>query len=336
MPNEPEMMPSARSKERDLERARRREALKRQRRVALAVLVAIAALVAVTVFFISSGSSGTNNQLRRQQAAAAAKQAALQKARADRAQQASDPASWPSDARTVLAGLTTMISSKSAVQEKSAAAQYAAQGLPLYCGGSKGRYIALTFDDGPGPYTHLALKILADAHVKATFFLVGQNVGPWSIMARDERLAGNAVGIHTWSHPSLTGLPRAQAISQLASTRTAIVQAEAGRAILMRPPYGNRNAAVDAIIRKLGLVDVLWSIDSADSQGADWRGIARNVLSAVKPGSIILMHENRGQTIRALKYKILPALKRRGFIPVTIPELLVLDPPTPGSQSYCY
>ena len=71
-------------------------------------------------------------------------------------------------------------------------------------------------------------------------------------------------------------------------------------------------------------------------QGADWRGIAHNVLSAVKPGAIILMHDNRGQTIRALKYKILPAPKRRGFIPVTIPELLALDPPTPGSQDYCW
>jgi peptidoglycan/xylan/chitin deacetylase (PgdA/CDA1 family) len=76
------------------------------------------------------------------------------------------------------------------------------------------------------------------------------------------------------------------------------------------------------------MLDVLWSIDSLDSQGADWNEIAKQVLGNVRTGSIVLFHENRGQTIRALKFKILPALRKRGFRTVTIPQLLVLDPPS--------
>ena len=79
------------------------------------------------------------------------------------------------------------------------------------------------------------------------------------------------------------------------------------------------------------MFQVLWSIDSRDSEGADWRGITKRVLSNVRSGSIVLLHENRGQTIRALKFHILPELARRRFKTVTIPELLALDPPS-GEQ----
>jgi len=104
-----------------------------------------------------------------------------------------------------------------------------------------------------------------------------------------------------------------------------------GRSNLFRPPYGAHNASADRQARALGMLQVLWSIDSRDSEGADWRGITKRVLSNVRSGSIVLLHENRGQTIRALKFHILPELARRRFKTVTIPELLALDPPS-GEQ----
>jgi hypothetical protein len=76
------------------------------------------------------------------------------------------------------------------------------------------------------------------------------------------------------------------------------------------------------------MVEVLWSIDSLDSQGADWNGITKEVLNNVRTGSVVLFHENRGQTIRALKFNILPALHKRGFKTVSVPQLLALDPPS--------
>ncbi|MGD0652147.1 MAG: polysaccharide deacetylase family protein, partial [Verrucomicrobiia bacterium] len=170
-----------------------------------------------------------------------------------------------------------------------------------------------------------------------TFFLIGRVVRPWAGRARAEVAAADAVGIHTWSHKALTELRRPQIFGQIKRAGATIFDVTRRQPALLRPPYGDRNAQVDRIARRLGLVEVLWSIDSGDSQGKNWRGIAAEVLGNVRPGSIILLHDNRGQAVRALKYLILPGLKKRGYIPVTIPELLVLDPPPlDGGQFWCW
>jgi peptidoglycan/xylan/chitin deacetylase (PgdA/CDA1 family) len=200
-------------------------------------------------------------------------------------------------------------------------------GLPVFCGGPRGRDVALTFDDGPGPYTSLALRILRRAHARATFFLVGHNLARWPDLPRQE-LELAALGDHTWTHPDLLLLPRSQMESQLATTQGAVARAGDRRVQLFRPPYGAHDAAVDAETHRLGMLEVLWSVDSADSAGANYEQIQRLVLHRIRPGSIVLMHENRGQTIRALKFFILPALRRRGLHPVTVPELMVSDPPS--------
>ena len=75
------------------------------------------------------------------------------------------------------------------------------------------------------------------------------------------------------------------------------------------------------------MVEILWSIDSGDSIGGDFHAIAARVRAAVRPGSIILMHENRGQTIRALR-SLLPYLRRRRLQTATVPELLAANPPS--------
>jgi peptidoglycan/xylan/chitin deacetylase (PgdA/CDA1 family) len=75
------------------------------------------------------------------------------------------------------------------------------------------------------------------------------------------------------------------------------------------------------------MIEVIWDVDSADSAGADKYGIAANVIRALRPGAIVLMHENRGQTIQAL-HRILPALRRRHLRAVPVSELLERDPPS--------
>jgi peptidoglycan-N-acetylglucosamine deacetylase len=200
------------------------------------------------------------------------------------------------------------------------------RGLPLYCGAGRGRYLALTFDDGPGVYTRLAIRILHQAKARATFFVVGRNLARWPRLILSEERLGE-VGDHTWTHSFLPGLAAPAVRTELRRTQRAIEQT--GRRVLFfRPPYGGRNAVVDATARSLKMVEVLWSVDSLDWKGANWRQIAANVMNNIRPGSIVLMHENRGQTIRALKYLILPGLRARHFVTVTIPQLLALDPPT--------
>jgi peptidoglycan/xylan/chitin deacetylase (PgdA/CDA1 family) len=202
----------------------------------------------------------------------------------------------------------------------------AALGLPVYCAGHRGHLVALTFDDGPGPYTRLALDKLRRHHLRATFFIVGRNIPLVPGITRRERAIG-AVGDHTFTHPLLTALPPVTAEEEILRTRLALERSSGGPVTLFRPPYGGHDATIDAIARQLGMVQVLWTVDSGDSLGADYAGIARNVIRGMHPGAIILMHENRGQTIRAL-LPIFAALARRHLRAASVPQLLSQDPPS--------
>jgi peptidoglycan/xylan/chitin deacetylase (PgdA/CDA1 family) len=211
--------------------------------------------------------------------------------------------------------------------ETAAVRRFARLGLPVFCGGTRRPMVALTFDDGPGAYTPLALKILRQAHVKATFFLVGRNLARFPGMAARTSRMG-ALGDHTWTHPMLPAMTPATVEREIGSTQAAISR-DSGRHVgLFRPPYGARNGVVDTTARRLGMAQIVWNVDSGDSLGANWAGIARNVKHGLRPGSVVLMHENRGQTIRALKFVILPYLRKRDIELVTVPRLLAADPPT--------
>jgi len=199
-------------------------------------------------------------------------------------------------------------------------------GRPIYCGGPRGNEVALTFDDGPGPYTRLVLNKLRKHRAHATFFIVGRNIPLVPGATRRERAQG-AVGDHTFTHPVLTALSRAGAEREIAGTRTALRRSSGGPVFLFRPPYGARSTMIDSIVRANGMLEILWTVDSADSLGADYAQIERNVIGGLRAGSIILMHENHGQTVRALP-NIFAALRRRHLRAVSVPTLLTDDPPS--------
>jgi len=201
-------------------------------------------------------------------------------------------------------------------------------GLPVYCAGGRRRTVALTFDDGPGPYTRLALKELHAAGAHATFFLVAKSIRSYPVWPRREA-NGASLGDHTATHVLLPVLARDAmrhqiAVGQGVASRSAHVPIR-----LFRPPYGAFDRDVTRTARRLGMVEIIWSVDSGDSIGGNFHAISARVRRAVRPGAIVLFHENRGQTIRALR-SILPLLHRRGLRSVTVPELLAADPPTPA------
>jgi peptidoglycan/xylan/chitin deacetylase (PgdA/CDA1 family) len=102
-----------------------------------------------------------------------------------------------------------------------------------------------------------------------------------------------------------------------------------------RPPYGATGPAVNRLGRTLGMVPVLWSVDSRDWQMPGTKAIVRRVLANVKPGSIVLMHDGGGdrqETLRALP-TILRALKKRHLQPVTLSQLLAHVPPPSAFSS---
>ena len=306
-------------KQREIERARRRRRLRRERQAAaLAVALVLAGLLGLVVLFLSGGDT--------------LPPALTQSARTSTPKKVAHET--PVAAAPWLTALAAVIDKATHLGEKGALDRFVARGKPVYCGGSHGRYVALTFDDGPGAYTQLALSILRKRHVRATFFLVGSNVPSREGLARQELGDYAALGVHAWVHKPLDRLGPKKIRDQIVWTRNAIARATGAKVHIFRPPYGARNARVDRVARRLGMVEVLWSIDSGDSLGKNWRQIGRVVLRNIQPGSIVLMHENRGQTIRALNRLILPGIAKRGLIPVTVPELLMLDPPPLRASSH--
>jgi peptidoglycan/xylan/chitin deacetylase (PgdA/CDA1 family) len=187
--------------------------------------------------------------------------------------------------------------------------------------------VALTFDDGPGVYTRLAVKKLRQHHLPATFFLVGKEIRAYPGLAESEEPVA-AFGDHTMTHPFLPALARSAMIWQIAAAQTLIEHTIGRPVVLFRPPYEGRSVAVDREVEAAGMLEVLWNVDSRDSLGGtNYLGIERNVLAGLRPGSIILMHENHGQTIRALPV-IFAALARRRLRAVTVTELISADPPS--------
>jgi peptidoglycan/xylan/chitin deacetylase (PgdA/CDA1 family) len=185
--------------------------------------------------------------------------------------------------------------------------------------------VALTFDDGPGPDTGKALADLRRYGDRATFFLVGRNLAQWPSLPKQEARLG-AVGDHTWTHPYLPSLTAASVAAEIGRTQVAVARAARVPVRLFRPPYGADSPAVEAVVRRRAMLEVRWSIDSRDSEGATWQQMLHSVESRLRPGAIVLFHENRGQTLKALN-RLLPWMRRHRLRSVSVPELLALDPP---------
>lgn len=185
----------------------------------------------------------------------------------------------------------------------------------------KAKCIALTFDDGPGPYTRDLLAALKRKKAKVTFFLVGSNVAANPSVARAEVNAGHAIGNHTWDHANLRGLSRAEISDEIDRTAAAIKKATGVTTNLMRPPYGATNPRVAAMLRQRGDAQILWSVDTRDWQNRDAKTTTKRALAGARRGGIILMHDIHPSTVKATP-GIIVALRKRGFTLVTVPQLL--------------
>jgi peptidoglycan/xylan/chitin deacetylase (PgdA/CDA1 family) len=191
------------------------------------------------------------------------------------------------------------------------------------------RLMALTFDDGPSPYTPAIVRILVRMHVPATFFVVGQQLSVFPSVLRDEISHGFEVGDHTQNHAWLAHLTAAGQYAQVHDAAVGIERLGGFAPRLFRPPYGIYNASTLGVLRRLHMLMVMWSIDPGDWRRPGDKAILANVLSNSKPGAIVIMHDgggDRSQTIAALP-GIIRGLRRRGYRLVSVPALITLAPP---------
>ena len=201
-------------------------------------------------------------------------------------------------------------------------------------GGRRTRQIALTFDDGPGVDTDDLLDLLERLRVPATFFMLGHNIGQFPETMQRLIDSGMPLDDHSMDHPNLSQLSQADQRAQIAGAAKVIEDAGAAYPRLFRPPYGAYDATTHEVLDGLRMLSVLWSVDSEDYTKPGVDKIVENVVSAVHPGAIILMHDGGGdrtQTIAAVA-RIVPQLRRQGYSFVTVPRLLLDNPPEPDEQ----
>ncbi|TDD68566.1 hypothetical protein E1293_36830 [Actinomadura darangshiensis] len=189
--------------------------------------------------------------------------------------------------------------------------------------------VALTFDDGPGPYTARLLDTLKKDGVRATFFMLGENVGAHRDVVRRMALEGQEVANHSWSHPDLTTLSTAEVRSQIQRTQKVIKDASGMAPTLVRPPYGSTNKRVGHAV---GMPLILWSVDTLDWR---YRNVTRDTRVGIKDpeaGGIVLFHDIHKPSVDSIP-KVVEGLKKRGFTFVTVSELFGGERLT-GGQTY--
>jgi peptidoglycan/xylan/chitin deacetylase (PgdA/CDA1 family) len=221
-----------------------------------------------------------------------------------------------------------------AVRERQAVERVMAYTPYVAFGGRGKRQVALTFDDGPGPYTWQVVRVLRRMHVPATFFQVGRMIATFPRAAREVERSF-PVGDHTFTHPMMSRLP------QPAQRREVLAQAARLRAVegahfpvLFRPPYALFDRRTFRVLRGERMLMVLWDVDSVDWSRPGWQAIVGNVVSRTRPGSIVLMHDaggDRSQTVAALPV-IVRKLRARGFRFVTVPQMMLTAPPARGQR----
>lgn len=180
------------------------------------------------------------------------------------------------------------------------------------------KMVALTFDDGPNSKTTpQALDILKKYDVKATFFMLGQNIAGNEEIVKRVKNEGHQIGIHTWSHPVLTKLPIETVKKEIFDTQNAIYNVIGIKPTITRPPYGAINPTIQNAIDQSF---IMWNVDSLDWKSRNTKSIMQEV-AKTQPGSIILMHDIHQTTIDALP-SVIQYLKNNGYTLVTVDELL--------------
>ena len=182
------------------------------------------------------------------------------------------------------------------------------------------RVVALTFDDGPGPYTPQVLSILQRYGVPATFFEVGIHVLQYPQYTRMLAAAGDPVEDHSWDHPDLTTIPVSEFPQQIDQTQSAISSITGITPSCVRPPYNDWNATVLQQIANRGLTTMSYSVDPRDWALPGTGAIESAVVSHAFPGAVILLHDGGGprdETVAALP-SIITDLRADGYSFVSI------------------
>ncbi|PKN03131.1 polysaccharide deacetylase [Candidatus Dependentiae bacterium HGW-Dependentiae-1] len=190
------------------------------------------------------------------------------------------------------------------------------------------KIVALTFDDGPSAdWTPAVLELLARHDVPATFFLVGSRAADNPALAQQIWYAGHQVGNHSWSHTPLIGKSVAVVRQEIEKTDVFLRALGYTHELYFRAPWGFKLLILPWILSRLGKKHILFDVVTWDWSCPGAAVITQSAVKAVRPGSIILLHDgggDRSQTVQATE-EIIVQLKNQGYRFVTVAQLLTYD-----------
>ena len=198
---------------------------------------------------------------------------------------------------------------------------------------TQGKYVALTFDDGPsGRFTRRLLEGLQQKNVKATFFLCGYRMKDYPELTQKIFDAGHEIGLHGYSHKDMGKMTVFDAAQEIRDTLALLP--DGCKPQFLRPPGGSCCENTAQASKDAGLSILLWSVDPKDWKVLDAHTVTAAVIDQVKSGDVILLHDMSDSSVDAA-FAIIDRLKKQGFTFVTVSELAEIKgiTPQPG-QSY--
>lgn len=198
------------------------------------------------------------------------------------------------------------------------------------------RYVALTFDDGPsGRFTRRLLEGLEQRDVQATFLLCGYRLEIYPSLAKKIYASGHEIGLHGYSHRNMANMSAYELHQEIEKTRKLLP--EGCRPSFLRPPGGSENQLVGQVARQEGLSILTWSVDPRDWAVHDALAVEAAVVSQVRDGDVILLHDLSDSSVDAA-LAIIDRLQKDGFRFVTVSQLALLRgvQPQPGKTYLCF
>jgi peptidoglycan-N-acetylglucosamine deacetylase len=188
-----------------------------------------------------------------------------------------------------------------------------------------GKFIAITYDDGPHPQnTPRLLDILRARNIKATFYVIGRSVDLYPQIVRRAVAEGHEIGNHSYTHRLMSKLGDSEVRSEMARTADSVMRASGVRMRTMRPPYGGLlQRQRELVHQEFGYPTILWSVDPLDWKRPGASVITSRILENTAAGGIVLAHDLHAQTVDAMP-ATLDGLLRRGFQFVTVSQLIAM------------
>lgn len=182
-----------------------------------------------------------------------------------------------------------------------------------------GPRIALTFDDGPGPYTERLLDGLKERGVKASFFLIGGSVKEYPEAVKRMEEEGHLIGNHTYSHVKLKGLSPEETRREIQKTDEAVYEITGKHVAYLRPPFGEWEEDLELTYPVL---PVMWTVDPLDWTTENVEEIVDRVVTQAGENDMILLHDCYDSSVEAA-LRIVDRLLAEGFDFVRVDELLI-------------